>query len=58
MERNAKKLEESCVIVLACMQEVKVALDSVFAKGGMEQSEALSDADPAVFLACLLAEVD
>ena len=56
-EKNAKKLEESCAALLACMQEAKVALDVVFAKGGVEQSEVLPDADPMAFSAWLQAEL-
>jgi hypothetical protein len=56
-EKNAKKLEDSHAALLACMQEVKVALDAVFAKGGAEPSEVLPDADPAVFSARLQAKL-
>ena len=37
VEENAKKLEDSCGALLACMQEVKVAIDSTFVKGGAEE---------------------
>ena len=39
------------------MQEVKVALDTVFAKAGLESCEELLDADPMTFLVWLKAEV-
>lgn len=54
--KNAKKLEDSRATLLPCMQEAKVALDVVFAKGSMKPSEVLPDADPMEFLAWLQAE--
>jgi len=51
--KSAKKLEDSRAALLPCMQEAKVALDVVFAKGSMNPSEVLPDADPAEFLAWL-----
>ena len=49
MEANAKKLEDSRATLLACMQEAKVSLDAVFAKGGSKLSEVLPNADPTTF---------
>jgi multidrug resistance efflux pump len=57
-EKNAKRLEDSRGILLACMQEAKVAVDAVFAKGGAEHSEVLPDADPTAFSAWLQVKVD
>jgi hypothetical protein len=39
------------------MQEAKVALYAIFAKGNAEQSEALPDANPMVFLVWLQAKL-
>jgi len=50
-EENAKKLEGSRAALLACMQEVKVAIDNAFVKGGAVSSGVLPEADPAVFSA-------
>jgi hypothetical protein len=57
-EKNAKRLEDSRAALLACMQEAKVSLDAVFAKGGSEPSEVLLDAEPVAFLVWLQAELD
>ena len=40
MGKNAKRLEDSRAALLACMQEAKVAIDAVFAKGGAKHSVA------------------
>ena len=37
-EWNAKKLEDSLATLLACMQEVMVAIDAAFVKGVVESS--------------------
>ena len=57
VEENTKKLEDSRAALLAYMQEVKVAIDSTFVKGGMESSGVLLEADPATFSAWLQAEL-
>lgn len=46
---SAKKLEDSHTALLACMREVKVALDAVFAKAGSEPCAELLDTDPVAF---------
>jgi len=56
-KKNAKKLEDSCVALLACIQEAKVSLDAIFAKGGLEPSEVLPDADHMAFLVWLQGEL-
>jgi len=56
-EENAKKLEDSCAALLACMQEAKVAIDTTFVKGSMESSGVLPKADHAAFLAWLQVEL-
>lgn len=54
---NAKKLEDSRVAFLACMQEAKVALDTIFVKAGSEPGVELPEVDPVAFLSWLKAEV-
>ena len=56
-EKRAKELEDSCVALLAYMQEAKVAIDIAFVKGGVESRRVLLEADPATFLAWLQAEL-
>ena len=56
-EENAKKLEDSRVALLACIQEVKVAIDATFVKGGAESSRVLPEVDPSMFSAWLQAEL-
>jgi hypothetical protein len=56
-EKNAKRLEESRATLFAYMQEAKVALEVVFAKGGLEPSKVLPDAEPAAFSTWLQAEL-
>ena len=56
-KENAKKLEDSLAALLAYMQEVKVVIDTAFVKGGTESSRVLPEADPAMFLAWLQAEL-
>ena len=56
-EENAQKLEGSRAALLACMQEVKVAIDNAFVKGGVESSGVLPEADPVVFSAWLQVEL-
>lgn len=54
---NGQKLEDSRAALLTFMQEVKVALDVVFAKASSEPCEELLDADHVVFSAWLKAKV-
>ena len=56
-EENAKKFEDSCAALLACMQEAKVAINTTFVKGIVESSRVLPEVDPAVFSAWLQAEL-
>ena len=57
VEANAQKLEVSHATLLPCMQEAKVALDSIFAKASSEPSEVLPDGDPLAFSVWLKAEL-
>jgi hypothetical protein len=50
---NAKKLEDARVALLTCMQEAKVALDTIFVKAGSEPDDELPKVDPVAFLSCL-----
>lgn len=50
-------MADSKAALLACMKEVKVVIDSAFAKGGVDQSEALPEADPIAFSNWLSAEI-
>jgi hypothetical protein len=54
---NAKKLEDARVALLTCMQEAKVALDTIFVKVGSEPDDELPKVDPVVFLSRLKTEV-
>lgn len=44
-----KELADSRAALLACMKEAKVLIDGAFAKGGVDLSDALPDADPVSF---------
>ena len=57
VKENAKRLEDSCAALLACMQEAKVAIDTTFVKDSAESSGVLPEADLAAFLAWLQAEL-
>lgn len=46
---KAKELQDSKEALLVCMKEAKVLIDGAFAKGGMESSSELPEADLAAF---------
>lgn len=48
-EGQAKEMDKLRSELSSCMLEAKALIDAVFAKGGMEASDALSDADPKLF---------
>lgn len=48
-ESKAKEMQESKDALLACMKEAKVLIDGAFAKGGMEASDDLPEADLVAF---------
>lgn len=56
-ESRAKELQDSRSSLLACMKEVKVLIDCAFAKGGVDQSDALPEADPVTFSDWLSMEI-
>lgn len=48
-ESRAKEMQYTKDALLACMKEAKVLIDSAFAKGRVDQSDALPEADPIAF---------
>lgn len=48
-EARAKEMQDSKDALLACMKEAKALIDGAFAKGRMEPSDDLPEADPTVF---------
>lgn len=56
-EGQEKEMERLKSELLSCMREAKALINAVFAKGGMEASEALPDADPKLFADWLSLEI-